>query len=547
MQKFSAASNFDSNTALKGLVGGLNFHDFVSSKFGKKRLKQRLKVFDTAKLVQVASETIDKDFQHYWIATLYTLLMSEKERKSKAAYFTPPYLCKYLLSTVEHFGADLRVAKVLDPAAGGAAFLSSTAVRMKELGCSNENILERINGMEIDPGLADLARCLIADRLNNKKRRNVIKVCDSLSVMPKGKFDLVLANPPYGRVFRPTKKILQIFSPVINRTHVNLYVLFIYLSVRHLKREGIAGFIIPLSFIGGPAFAALRNWLFDNTTILRLDVISGRTGVFHDVIQDACILVLKNNPNIIHNKRKIESGVVLANGVRQNHGYLHIDENSSMPWKLPTLTFSNKKTDLVLNSILADFGYTTRTGFFVWNREKNRLGKTQNSLKRKTLSFYPLVWAKNVRAGKAISPKSRDGKGIDLVSFKKESSGIIRKPCLVLQRTSNTKQVRRLIVGKVTAAVIKKWGGVVTENHTIIVEPNCEKPLISLTQMCQLLGTEEVDREFRRICGTATISTVALRDLKLPDAKLLKSYLKRGYKMEKAVKLVCGAESAADH
>jgi adenine-specific DNA-methyltransferase len=545
MQKHQIPSDFDSHSALKGLVGGLNFHSFVSSKFGKARLKKRMQVFDTAKLVRAAVETIDKDIQHYWIATLYTLLMSEKERKSKAAYFTPPYLCRYLLSAVEHFGADLASAKVLDPAAGGAAFLSSTAVRMKELGCTNEDILKRIRGMEIDAGLADLARSLIADRLQIKKSRKIVKVCDSLFVKPRSSFDLVLVNPPYGRIFKPNKNLLQTFNVVINRTHVNLYVLFMYLSILHLKVGGIGGFIVPLSFIGGPAFAPLRSWLFTNTTILRLDVIKGRTGVFHDVIQDACVLVVRRSADMSHNQRKIESGIVLANGTRQSFGVLQIDENYSMPWKLPALSFSNRNTNSNLDSTLSDYGYTTRTGFFVWNRERHRVRKSNKPLKGIKISFYPLVWAKNIRAGKVITPSAKDNNGIDFVLFKKESSGIVREPCLVLQRTSNTKQSRRLVVGRITSSLIEKWGGVVTENHTIIVETNCEKPRISLSQMCELLGTEEVDREFRRMCGTATISTVALRELRLPNVKLVEDLLSRGYSVEEAVKRSCGAGSAA--
>lgn len=546
MHRFSSRSSFDPNFVLKSLVEGLDFHDFINDKFGYAKLNRRMKIIDTNRLVRAASESIDKDIQHYWIATLYTLLMSDKERKSKAAYFTPPYLCKYLLSTIEHYGVDLTTAKVLDPAAGGAAFLSSTAVRMKELGCNNENILERIRGMEIDHGLADLARCLIADRLNFKKNRGVVKVCDSLVVKPKGEFDLVLANPPYGRVLKPSKRMLHFFKPVINRTHVNLYVLFMYLSVLHLRNEGIAGFIVPLSFIGGPAFASLRHWLFSNTTILRLDVISGRSGVFHDVIQDTCILILKKSADIKHNKEKIESGIVFGNGFRQDNGFLQIDENSSAPWKLPSATFSDYKKNSELTSILADYGYTTRTGFFVWNREKQRLKKSIKPIRQKNVSFYPLIWAKNIRSGKIISPMCRDGSGINFVSFKKESSGILKKPCLVIQRTSNTKQVRRLVVGRVTTALIKKWGGVVTENHTIIIEANSEKPLISLTQMCQLLGTQEVDSEFRRMCGTATISTVALRDLKLPDTQVLLNFLRRGYTMEDAVKYACEVKGATN-
>lgn len=206
-------------------------------------------VIDLLKNAKLLNQNEDLDELHYQAATIYTLLMSKSERRKKAAYFTPPVLSKYLISTVESYGVNLKNASVLDPAAGGAAFLSCVAYRMSELGCNPKSIIKRLSGIEIDSGLAKLAEHIVFDRLNYKDKR-FIKINNSLHIKPKSNFSLVLANPPYGRILKPSKSIISNFREVIDPTHVNLYVLFIFISVLHARIGGLIGLIVPLSFIG---------------------------------------------------------------------------------------------------------------------------------------------------------------------------------------------------------------------------------------------------------------------------------------------------------
>lgn len=73
---------------------------------------------------------LSADDRHYWVGVFYTLLLSDQQRREQAAYFTPPYLANAVLDLAEEFGFDLKSHNVLDPAAGGAAFLSTIAARM---------------------------------------------------------------------------------------------------------------------------------------------------------------------------------------------------------------------------------------------------------------------------------------------------------------------------------------------------------------------------------------------------------------------------------
>ena len=84
--------------------------------------------------------------RHYWIGTFYTLLLSATVRRAQAAYFTPPHLSQALLRLVRNEGFDPRQHSAIDPAAGGAAFLSTLAAEMRASGAEPKDIVGRLRG-----------------------------------------------------------------------------------------------------------------------------------------------------------------------------------------------------------------------------------------------------------------------------------------------------------------------------------------------------------------------------------------------------------------
>jgi adenine-specific DNA-methyltransferase len=99
------------------------------------------------------------------------------------------------------------------------------------------------------------------------------------------------------------------------------------------------------------------------------------------------------------------------------------------------------------------------------------------------------------------------------VTFAEDSAAVIRSAAAVMQRTTNDKQPRRLIAAMVDPAVVARWGGFVTENHTIVL--TSENPE-QLALAVALLNTSAVDQRYRRVSGTAAVSVTLLRKLDLP-------------------------------
>lgn len=483
-----------------------------------------------------ADLTLDEKF--YRVSALYMSLMSQGRRKRLAAFFTPPHVGNALIERLEVHGLNSAKARILDPACGGAAFLVPLCQRAARSGAPNSQILENIRGIEIEPGLTALSRAFVKASLREthvpEQQLNDMVMRGNALANSFGEYDAVVSNPPYGRVYRPSSRILAYGEPVIADKYVNTYALFCLLALRALRPGGLAGLIIPTSFLSGPNFKRLRSYLRAHADVLELVMIEKRSELFLDVTQDTCMLLLR--------KKRIEDPptVVPACGVLHPTGVEFFDEPLGLPrtgdeeWVLPS-TRPESSLDLLGGEFhtLRDYGYEVRSGYFVWNREKDSLrdGTTASQ------GEFPLVWAANIRPGRIIEPTARSNSNfISLARVGVSSRSVHRKPALVLQRTNNRKQKKRLVVSLVAAEVIERFGGFVTENHTIAIVPSSGQPILTPEQVLTLLNTDYVDNQFRRIAGAVSISAKLLRRFPLPDPLKYLSALEEGRTPEQAAR-----------
>jgi adenine-specific DNA-methyltransferase len=450
-----------------------------------------------------ALHSLPDDERHYWIGTLYTLLLPINVRRSQATYFTPPTVADAVVDLAIDAGFNLATDTVLDPAAGGAAFLSTLAGRMVIAGLPAKEVSYRLNGIEIDAGLAVLSSSLIAERLRSPLSREVIITGDALRVTIPSSYGLVIANPPYGRV--GVDEIHgEEWRKIAHSGHVNKYALFAELCLRHTRPGGIVALVIPSSFRTGPLYDRMRAFIRSEAEVIAVGSIPGRDDVFIDVAQDISVLIARkgraHDPSALVRFPVVgamPSSVPVANQT------LPVEPNKA--WPLPTLD-----STLVGGSTLSEYGVKVRAGYFVWNRQRERLVKKLHGRG----PCYPLVWAKNVRPGTLCRPAGKRNAGTDFVTFSKESTAIVSGVAAIMQRTTNDMQPRRLIASMVDPEVTAKWGGFVSENHTIVLTG--DDP-VRLEMAVRLLNTAVVDQRYRRVSGTASVSVTLLRQIDLPS------------------------------
>ncbi len=470
--------------------------------------------------------------KHYWIASYYALLMPQKKRRKLAAYFTPPHLARYAIEKLLRLGIRPGASRILDPSSGGAAFLVPLAhaiaqdARKRQLDprATLTSIQETIAGIEIDRSLVKLSELLLADLLANelsttrRKLRIPITNGDTLeTVEPTPSYDAVIGNPPYGRIFQPTKALLSRYAKVISAGYVNKYALFVQRAIAWTRPGGVICLIVPMSFLGGPYFAALRKHILEQAVVISLDPIEERSDLFMDVLCDVCVLTLrKKGPGQL--PVVPTSSLVGTNQPLQPIGFLDVpNEPTDRIWALPDDS-GNAAFFAVEGSSLLEYGYMVKTGYFVWNREQDRYREGQ--LPRK--NEVPLYWAHNVKPNCVADPLAEDAtsqKPVGFVRLERGSSAVVTSDAILLQRTSNRRQKRRLIAGLVFQKHVLGGAGFVSENHTIIVVPQSGVvPTVPLRTLCRLLNSAAVDARFRRISGTVSVSVAALRALPLPPA-----------------------------
>ncbi|MEW6663805.1 MAG: N-6 DNA methylase [Thermodesulfobacteriota bacterium] len=464
----------------------------------------------------------------YLVSSFYTVMLPESIRSRLGAYYTPPALAERLMDMVTEAGFDWEKGRILDPACGGGAFLAHTTLRMLKT-CPTadpafvlRNVTTRLHGFEIDPFAAWLSQVLlevalleVCLRANRRLPDDLVETGDALTlpVDHQRPYDLVIGNPPYGRITLP-----ELQRHLYKRSlfgHANLYGLFTDLAIRWVRPGGIIGYVTPTSFLGGQYFKSLRSLLLREAPPLRMDFITEREGVFEDVLQETMLSVYKRAEK---KKRLVTVDFLRPNGNEepvfvQKVGKFALPDNGEEPWFLPRdpehVALLKKLASLPHR--LSDYGFSVNTGQLVWNRHKPQLRSERGS------DCYPLIWAESVTADGEFSFSAvRRNHQPYFHVYPDQGCLVTKESCVLVQRTTAKEQKRRLIAAVLPEKFVKKHGGVVVENHLNIIRPSTAKSDVSPDLIAAILNTKALDMAFRCINGSMAVSAFELHALPMP-------------------------------
>ncbi len=472
----------------------------------------------------------------YLIGTVYTALLPEVTRSELGAYYTPPALVKQLVSSVSDSGFNWARGRVLDPACGGAAFMTPVAANMvRELqaaGVSEAAIVKHIgrhlHGFEIDAFAGWMAQVLLEVSLLDiclaarARLPIVVSVEDALlaPVREGALFDLVIGNPPYGRVTLPNQLRERYARSLFG--HANLYGLFTDLAVRWARDGGLIAYVTPTSFLGGQYFKSLRLLLSQEAPPTVIDFISERTGVFEDVLQETLLAVYRRSGPA--NERTLVRSLT-ANGTdatvfAKTLGAYETPADHGDPWLFPRTEAQRTLLQQAMSMTcrLPDYGLAVTTGQLVWNRHKDQLRSTAG--KRR----LPLIWAEAVGSDGRFrfSATKRNHQGYLEIKDSQEHL-VTNEPCVLVQRTTAKEQDRRLIAAVLPQDFLDAHiQGVVVENHLNMVRPATGSTAVNLDTLARLLNSPTVDYIFRCISGSVAVSAYELNALPMPKANDMK-------------------------
>lgn len=461
----------------------------------------------------------------YQLSATYTALVPGGTRSKLGMYYTPPALSDRLLDMTEQAGIDWRTARVLDPACGGGAFLLPVALRMRKAlaGLGDDKIVTelgmRLRGFEIDPFAAWLTQAWLeiafADLLTGPLPQ-LVHVCDTLSQQPTELlYDLVIGNPPYGRVSLAAEQRRYFARGLYG--HANLYGIFTDIAMRWTKSEGVIAYVSPTSFLAGEYFKALRSLLAEEAPPIAIDFIHARRGVFEDVLQEALLATYRRGGDAFEaavHHLTVASDVSAA---VVHTGHFTLPTDPALPWLLPREASHQTLIDRLatMPARLADWGYGVSTGPLVWNRFKGQFRA------RPGRDTFPLVWAEAVTSdGRFIYRAEKRGHQPYFHICEGDEWLKVEVSCVLVQRTTAKEQSRRLVAAEMPSRFIKKHGAVVVENHLNMVRPlPGRKPLVSPAVVAAFMNSAIADQAFRCISGSVAVSAFELEALPLPSVE----------------------------
>jgi adenine-specific DNA-methyltransferase len=376
----------------------------------------------------------------------------------------------------------------------------------------------RLLGLELDPYAAWFGQAALEIQLADLAtiaRRPVpimVRVADTLEEAPSETYDLVVGNPPYGRVALTPEQRRRYQRSLYG--HANLYGVFTDIAVRWTKPGGIIAYLTPTSFLGGHYYAALRELMAQEAPPAAIDFVHARSGVFEDVLQETCLAAYCKGASA----GRAQVHYVKVTSEREatvvRNGTIGLPSPATAPWLAPR---DPEHSALIaaaeaMPSRLADWGYSVSTGPLVWNRFKAQMRE------RAGRNVHPLIWAESVTAdGRFVY---RADKRNHAPYFKIERGDawlVVEEACVLVQRTTAKEQVRRLIAAELPPSFIAAHGGVVVENHLNMVRPALN-PSVSPATVSAVLNSRVVDELFRCISGSVAVSAFELEALPLPAA-----------------------------
>jgi adenine-specific DNA-methyltransferase len=384
-------------------------------------------------------------------------------------------------------------------------------------------IADRVRGFEIDPFSAWASQVFLEAtvmgicREAGERLPNVVEICNSL-LRPPGEsaYDLVIGNPPYGRVtLKP--EVRGRFQRSLYG-HANLYGLFTDLAVQLTRPGGVIAYVTPTSFLAGEYFKALRGLLAKEAPPANLDFVSVRKGVFDDALQETLLATYERKERQHNAKVHFISPVDYDWITLEPAGTFTLPNPVGDPWLIPR-TAEQQRLVAGLRKMkhrLSDYGYEVSTGPLVWNRHKKQLAA------RPAKGTLPLIWAECVTSDGTFVFRAE--KKNHEPYFKPEDGDdwlISRKPCVLLQRTTAKEQNRRLIAAELPKSFLSKHGAAVIENHLNMIRPMNSRPAVTPKVLTAFLNTEVVDNAFRCLSGSVAVSAYELEALPLPPPEAL--------------------------
>lgn len=277
---------------------------------------------------------------------------NKKYRKEFSQFFTSNSIAELMASKIE-IDSSKKEISLLEPSAGLGALIYSSVLRLKVLDIKKIEITAVEYDFEVCKILENNLHYLKTELKNEVDIRYKVINANFLELFGEkweekqlklglmnnknGEFDIIVSNPPFKKLGKDSKENKYFYNFIIGQP--NIYHLFIALSLKLLKECGQYIVISPKNYLGGKYTEKLREFLFNNYSVVYLHLFDERNKIFgNEVLQEISIAKIVNEY-----KENIE---ITYNEERSSNFYIQIKKILSP--STYTLLFPRNKEDIEL-------------------------------------------------------------------------------------------------------------------------------------------------------------------------------------------------------
>ncbi|WP_070026728.1 Eco57I restriction-modification methylase domain-containing protein [Streptomyces sp. F-1] len=421
-------------------------------------------------------------------------------------FFTPMKAASLMASMLRVDGLSGTV-RVLDPGAGVG---SLSAALVDRLHTERPDIAVHVVAVETDPLItphlrATLEECQAAYGISYDLIEGDYLLDEGAEL--DGPFDLVIANPPYGKLASDSPARLATAGRAVDTP--NVYVAFWARAVASLKKDGQGVFIVPRSWASGPYYRPFRRWLLSTTSLDVLHEFESRTRVFAEgkVKQENVIISCTLRPqssnvilskSVAHDEKPAARTVPFSTIVQAEDAdkIVHFVDGTSVP--------------SAARFTLADLGISVSTGKVVDFRNRQYLTDNLD-----TPGVAPMVYQSNIRSGRIDWPQAKARKPQGFIAVEDAAiRQLLPQGTYVVVKRQTAKEDRRRVIAAL-------WDGpnkVAFDNKTnYLHESNSPLDRDLARGLMLWLNSTILDRYFRAFSGHTQVNAGDLRRLPFPS------------------------------
>jgi adenine-specific DNA-methyltransferase len=241
-------------------------------------------------------EKLDREKERLRLQSSLDEKKTQADRNRLGQFATPTTLAQDVLKiAVAHLGKEGPI-RFLDPAVGTGSFFSAL------LNTVSTGRIDTATGFELDPHYGHPSALLWRGTQLN------LALQDFTKTTPPGRetdlYNLVICNPPYVRhhhLGHEEKIRLQNTTKVVCGFRISglagLYCYFLGLSHGWMQQGAIAGWLVPSEFMDVNYGEALKRYLLNKVTLIRIHRFAPEDVQFHDALVSSAVVWFRNNPS----------------------------------------------------------------------------------------------------------------------------------------------------------------------------------------------------------------------------------------------------------